>query len=212
MTVKAISYLRVSTRTQGKSGLGLEAQRAKIADFVSSQGGTLFAEYIDVASGSRDGRNALLQAIAHAKQVNGTLVIAKLDRISRSVSFIARLMESGVNFKIADMADATSFQIHIYAALAEEERRLIRERTKAALAAAKKRGVELGRNGKALAKKNRQAAVGFAEEIRDHLISLRSEGLSFSNIANELNYRGIRSFRGGRWYGSTVQKAYERVC
>ena len=209
--MKAVSYIRVSTRRQGKSGLGIEAQRARIADFINSQGGELLAEYVDVNSGAKNDRDALQLAIAHAKRENATLVIAKLDRISRNVSFIAHLMERGIDFKIAEMGNATAFQIHVYAALAEEERRMIRERTKAALTAAKRRGVKLGRYGKVLAKQNKQAADAFAQEIQDRLISLRSKGLSFGAIAKELNQQGVMSFTGGRWYGTTVQRAYERV-
>jgi DNA invertase Pin-like site-specific DNA recombinase len=210
--MKAVSYMRVSTKSQSKSGLGLEAQKERIADFIKKQGGKLIAEYLDVESGTVNHRNALKQAIAHTKKIKGTLVIAKLDRISRRVSFIAGLMESGVNFKVAEMPEATSFQLHIYAALAQEERRLISERTKAALGAAKARGVKLGKYGKTLAKKNKQAARGFSKKIKKDLISFRSEGLSYAAIADELNAKGLTSFNGGKWYGATVQRAYERIC
>lgn len=210
--MKAVAYIRVSTKRQGKSGLGLEAQRDKIAEFVKKQKAQLVAEYVDIESGTKNSRDALQKAIAHTKKVNGTLVIAKLDRISRRVSFIAGLMESGINFKIAEMSDATEFQIHIYAALAQEERRLISERTKAALAATKARGTKLGRNGKNLAKENKQKARRFANAIKGDLLSLRSDGLSFAAMASELNSKGIKSYTGGAWYGASVQKAYERVC
>lgn len=209
--MKAVGYLRVSTKNQGKSGLGIEAQREKINQFICSCAGELVAEYVDVESGSRNERDALQQAIAHTKKINGTLVIAKLDRISRRVSFIAGLMESGINFKVAEMSDATEFQLHIYAALAQEERRLISERTKAALASAKARGVKLGRNGKTLAKQNKQEAKKFAGTIKDHLLVLRGQGLSFRKMAEALNDQEIRSYNGGLWYAATVQRAYERI-
>lgn len=204
--MKAVGYLRVSTKNQGKSGLGLEAQREKINQFIHSCAGELVAEYIDVESGSRNERDALQKAIAHTKKINGTLVIAKLDRISRRVSFIAGLMESGVNFKVAEMSDATEFQLHIYAALAQEERRLISERTKSALASAKARGVKLGRNGKTLAKQNKQEAKRFAETIKDQLLALHERGLSFHKIADELNALNVKSYSGGIWYGASVQR------
>lgn len=208
----AVAYVRVSTKNQGKSGLGLDAQRTLIQRFLDDRDGTLVAEYVDVESGTRNDRDALQQAINHVRRINGTLVIAKLDRISRRVSFVAGLMESGINFKVAEMADATEFQLHIYAALAQEERRLISERTKAALSAARSRGTELGKNGKILAENNRRTAAQFAEKIKEQLLELRSCGLSFKQIAQELNDRGIRSFTGGEWYGMTVQRAYQRVC
>lgn len=208
--MKIVAYMRVSTKNQGKSGLGLEAQRGKIAEFVIAHDGELIAKYIDVESGSKNERMELQKAIAHTKRVKGTLVIAKLDRISRRVSFIANLMESGISFKVAEMGDATEFQLHIYAALAQEERRLISERTKAALVAAKARGVELGKNGKVLAKKNKRTATKFAETIKDNLLSLRSQGLSFNAIAIELNNQEIQSYAGKKWYGASAQRAYLR--
>ena len=209
--MRAIAYMRVSTKSQELSGLGLEAQKERIQRFLNDCGGTLEAEYVDVQSGAKDDREALLQAIAHVRRINGTLVIAKLDRISRRVSFIASLMETGINFKVAEMADASEFQLHLYAALAQEERRLISERTKAALKAAKERGVALGQHGKVQAKVNRQISVQFAEGIKDLLLELRSQGLSFRKIAQELNSKGIQSFQGGVWHGMSVQRAYLRI-
>jgi DNA invertase Pin-like site-specific DNA recombinase len=209
--MKAISYLRVSTRGQGVSGLGLDAQRTAIASFLSDKGAELVAEYMDVESGSRNGRKGLEDAIAYAKKTGALLVIAKLDRISRRVSFIAQLLESGVKFAIAELPNATEFQIHIYSAMAQEERRLISERTRQALEAAKRRGIELGANGKALSVKNKTSAVTFAQSIKDVLIELREAGLSFKEIATELNNRNIASFTGGIWYGMTIKRAYQRI-
>ena len=209
--MKIIAYMRVSTKSQGKSGLGLDAQKEKIKSFAEAHDGELIAEYVDVESGFKNERDELQKAIAHAKKIKATLVIAKLDRISRRVSFIANLMESGISFKVAEMSDATEFQLHIYAALAQEERRLISERTKAALKVAKAKGVVLGKNGKVLAEKNKRIATDFAETIKNHLLSLRSEGLSFRAIAMELNNQEIQSYAGGKWYGASVQRAYDRL-
>lgn len=208
--MKAVSYMRVSTKMQGKSGLGLEAQRERIRRFLDDSGGVLVAEYVDVESGAKNDREALNQAIAHVKKINGTLVIAKLDRISRRVSFIASLMESGINFKVAEMADASEFQLHIYAALAQEERRLISERTKAALTAAKKRGVRLGKNGHVLAKLNKERAREFSKGIGVVILNLRQAGFSFQKIAVELNKQGMSTYNNGHWHGTTVLRVYRR--
>jgi DNA invertase Pin-like site-specific DNA recombinase len=206
---KAVSYLRVSTDKQGKSGLGLEAQRERIGRFLNDKGAELLTEFVEVDSGSNDFRVGLKNAIAYAKKTDATLVIAKLDRVSRRVSFISALMESGVKFAVADLPNANAFQLHIYAALAQEERRLISERTKAALAAAKRRGTVLGKNGKILAKKSKAAAISFARSVKDFL-ELRNSGLSFNAIAKKLNEQGIASATGGKWHGTTVKRAFQR--
>jgi DNA invertase Pin-like site-specific DNA recombinase len=208
--MKAVSYLRVSTRKQGISGLGLEAQRERIGRFLGDKNAELLAEYVDVASGSKDARTGLRDAINYVKKTDATLVIAKLDRVSRRVSFIAGLMESGIKFAIAELPNATEFQIHLYAALSQEERRLISERTKAALAAAKRRGTLLGKNGKILAQKNKSAAVCFAHGLKETLMELRESGLTFKEIADELNSKGVAAFSGGNWHGMTVKRAYLR--
>lgn len=208
--MKAVSYLRVSTRKQSISGLGLEAQRERIGRFLGDKNAELLAEYVDVASGSKDARTGLKDAINYVKKTDATLVIAKLDRVSRRVSFIAGLMESGIKFAIAELPNATEFQIHLYAALSQEERRLISERTKAALAAAKRRGTVLGKNGKVLAQKNKTAAISFAHGLKDMLVELRDSGLTFKEIADEMNDRGIASFSGSKWHGMTVKRAYLR--
>src|SRR3954452_20134886 len=162
---KFIAYFRVSTQRQGKSGLGLAAQHRKISDFVSGAG-TLIAEYCDIQSGKDDSRLELQRAIQLAKRENAKIVIARLDRFSRRVSFIAGILEQGIGLVCAEMPHASDFQLHIFAALAQEERRLISERTKAALAEAKRRGAILGANGKQLAVKNRETADGFAASLR----------------------------------------------
>jgi DNA invertase Pin-like site-specific DNA recombinase len=207
---KAVSYLRVSTNKQGKSGLGLEAQQASITRLLGEKGLTLVAEFKDIATGSKDDRKGLEEAIAYAKKTGALLVIAKLDRVSRKMSFIATMMESGIQFAVAELPNATAFQLHIYAALAQEERRLISERTKAALQAAKQRGTVLGRNGKILAQKKKAAALGFAHSLKDILVELRDSGLTFREIAEDMNDRGIASFSGGRWHAMTVKRAYLR--
>lgn len=141
--MKFVTYLRVSTERQGQSGLGLEAQRAAVAAHVLGRG-EVVAEFVEVESGKRADRPELARALAEAKRAGAVLLIAKLDRLARNVAFIANLLESGVEVTAADMPEANRFVLHIMAAVAEQEGRAISERTKAALAAAKARGVKLG--------------------------------------------------------------------
>src|SRR5579864_5367784 len=139
-----IGYLRVSTKQQGDSGLGLEAQRAALESYVRQARGTLVTVYTEVESGKRADRPELARAIAHAKRSKATLCVAKLDRLARNVEFLARVMNSGCEFAAADMPSANRFMLHVMAAVAEHEAKAISDRTKAALAATKARGTLLG--------------------------------------------------------------------
>lgn len=199
-----VAYFRVSTEKQGKSGLGLAAQRTLIERFLSA-GGEVIAEFVEVQSGKNDERVELWKAIAHAKKQDAKILIAKLDRFSRKVSFIAGIMEQGIGLVVAEMPHATDFQLHIFAALAQEERRLISERTRNALAEAKKRGVELGKNGKALATKHRQEADERAEALRPIIMPMVEAGLSYSEMARRLNEQGIQTVNGRRFYAQQVK-------
>ncbi|OKO84874.1 recombinase family protein [Bradyrhizobium sp. AS23.2] len=205
---KFIAYFRVSTERQGKSGLGLAAQHRKISDFVT-RAGTLIAEFCDVQSGKDDSRIELQRAIQLARRENAKIVIARLDRFSRRVSFIASILDQGIGLVCAEMPNATDFQLHIFAALAQEERRLISERTKAALAEAKRRGKILGLNGQYLAAKNRKAADEFASQLRAKLDAdvLRR---SYSEIARHLNDAGITTVTGRKFYPQTVKNYLSR--
>lgn len=205
-----VAYFRVSTEKQGKSGLGLAAQRSLIERFLS-EGDELIAEYVEVQSGKNDERKELWKAINHAKRNDAKLLIAKLDRFSRKVSFIASIMEQGIGLVVAEMPNATDFQLHIFAALAQEERRLISERTRNALAEAKKRGVELGKNGKVLAKRNRKAADERAEALRPIIMPMVEQGLSLSEIARRLNGIGIFTVRGYSHYPQQVKALIRRL-
>ena len=142
--MRYVVYLRVSTQRQGASGLGLEAQRAAVAAFVAQRGGQVLAERVEVESGKRADRPQLAEALAEAKRAGAVLLIAKLDRLARNVAFIAGLLEAGVEVQACDMPEANRFLLHVMAAVAEHEAAAISARTKAALAAAKARGVKLG--------------------------------------------------------------------
>src|SRR6476620_2178900 len=198
-----VAYYRVSTERQGKSGLGLAAQHRKISDFVASAG-ILIAEFCDIQSGRDDSRVELQRALQLAKREGAKIVIARLDRFSRRVSFIASILEQGIGLVCAEMPNASDFQLHIFAALAQEERRLISERTKAALAEAKRRGRILGTNGRNLAAKNRKAADEFASQLRANLDAdlLRC---SYSEIARQLNEAGVLTATGRKFYPQTVK-------
>ena len=206
--MKFIAYFRVSTERQGRSGLGLAAQHRKISDYVSVAG-TLIAEFCDVQSGRDNSRAELQLAIQLAKRENAKIVIARLDRFSRRVSFIANILEQGIGLVCAEMPNATDFQLHIFAALAQEERRLISERTKAALAEAKRPGKILGANGRNLAAKNRMAADAFVSQLRAKLDAdlLRR---SYSEIARHLNAAGIMTATGRKFYPQTVKNCLGR--
>jgi DNA invertase Pin-like site-specific DNA recombinase len=207
-----ISYVRVSTQKQGKSGLGLEAQREYIARFAEAEGFEVEREFVEVETGkgadALDRRPQLAAALDVAKRKRCPVIVAKLDRLSRDVHFISGLMTRRVPFIVCDLgADADPFMLHIYAALAEKERRNISTRTKAALAAAKRRGVKLG--NPALAAANKQAAAERDAVLRPILATMRGEPLRA--IADALNARGIASARGGQWQPSSVHNVVRRL-
>lgn len=205
-----VAYFRVSTEKQGKSGLGLAAQRTLVERFLSDSD-QVIAEFVEVQSGKNDERVELWKAIAHAKKQDAEILIAKLDRFSRKVSFIAGIMEQGIGLVVAEMPHATDFQLHIFAALAQEERRLISERTRNALAEAKKRGVELGKNGKALATKHRQEADERAKALRPAIMPMLEEGLSLSEIARRLNAQGVQTTNGRRFHAQQIKALVRRL-
>ena len=210
--VNCTAYYRVSTDRQGQSGLGLEAQQNAVAVFIRTKGWTLVGEYTEVESGKRKDRPMLADAIAEAKRLKGKLVIAKLDRLARNVHFISGLMETGVDFVAVDMPTADRFMLHVYAAMAEEEGRRISQRTKAALAAAKARGVELGANGKVLAKAHIAAAEAYAVTLLPTITEIRNEGhRSVRAITAALNERDIPSREGGRWHLKSTWLLLDRL-
>jgi DNA invertase Pin-like site-specific DNA recombinase len=203
---KFVAYFRVSTDRQGKSGLGLEAQRKAVLDYLNGGRWQLAAEFVEVESGKRsDNRPELEKALAACKKQKAKLVIAKLDRLSRNVAFISALMNSGVEFIAADMPHANKLTIHILAAVAEHEREMISERTKAALQAAKARGKVLGNpNMPEISKRGMVAVIAnarrFAANVRPIIKEIMRAGATSHNaIAAKLNERNVRTARGGVW-------------
>jgi DNA invertase Pin-like site-specific DNA recombinase len=211
-TARFIAYYRVSTARQGRSGLGLEAQQEAVRCHLASVGGTLVQAFIEVESGKRNARPELMKALAACKRHKCKLVIAKLDRLSRNVAFIAKLMDGKIEFVACDNPVATRLTLHILAAVAEHEREAISQRTMAALQAAKARGKVLGRNGaEVLAPANRAAAMARACPLRPILADLAGAGLSLRQIAAELTARGIPTGGGGKWHPQIVSRVLERV-
>jgi DNA invertase Pin-like site-specific DNA recombinase len=217
-----VSYLRVSTAQQGRSGLGIEAQRDAIARFAQAEGYTLTAEYTEVETGkgadALDRRPQLVAALARAKRLKCSVVVAKLCRLSRDVAFISGLMAQRVPFIVAELgADADPFMLHIYAALAEKERALISERTKTALAAKKAQGALLGNRTNLPVAQARSVAVNranadsFAANVLPVIRQIEQAGATTPRaIAAALNARGIHTARGGRWHDSTVRNLRRR--
>lgn len=216
MNRQLVAYYRVSTDRQGRSGLGLDAQRAAIAAFLNGGSWELVAEFTEVESGKRKDRPQLAAAIGAAKKGKATLVIAKLDRLARNVHLISGLMESGVEFVAADMPQANRLTVHILAAVAEHEREMISQRTKAALQVAKSRGVRLGcpepSKGAVLGAAARKAnANHFAANVAPVIDQVRAAGVrSLRGIAKALTARGIHTVRGGPWYAATVKNVIAR--
>lgn len=206
-----IAYFRVSTDRQGRSGLGLDAQQKAVRDYLA--GGQIVAEFTEIESGKRNARPELARALAACRRQKAKLVIAKLDRLSRNLAFIAALMDAGTEFIAVDNPHANRLTLHILAAVAQHEREMIAERTKAALQAAKARGVRLGRNGaERLAPANRNAAVERATQLEPVLSRLRFAGLSANQIAVELTARGVPTAMGGKWHAQTVIRMMGRIA
>ncbi len=212
-----VAYYRVSTDKQGKSGLGLEAQRVAVEDFLNGGNWDLVEEYTEIESGCRKDRPELERAMAACRKHKATLVIAKLDRLARNVAFVANLMESGVEFVAVDMPQANKLTVHILAAVAEHERAMISQRTKDALAAAKARGVKLGNPNIAMARAKGQLVIKskadkHAQNILPVITAIRDAGVtSLRGIANALNQRGIQTARGGSWHAASVGRVIRRT-
>lgn len=207
-----VAYYRVSTERQGQSGLGLDAQRAAVSPYAA--GRDLLGEFVEIESGRKDNRPQLAAALALCRQKRAVLVIAKLDRLARSVAFISNLMDSGVEFVAVDMPQANRLTLHILAAVAEHEREMISQRTRAALAAAKARGIRLG-NPRSDTTRMRAAVAERVASFRTGVLptiqALQAEGRSLRGIAAELNARGIKAPRGGIWHPAGLRPYLSHV-
>ena len=226
---KHIAYFRVSTGRQGRSGLGLQAQRDTVMAYLGSVGGRLLAEFTEVESGKRDDRPELQRALMRAKVSGARLIIAKMDRLSRRAAFLLQLRDSGVRFVAADNPEADETVVGIMAVIAQRELQMIRQRTKDALAVARRRlaktGCRLGNpNGAAALRKAgkgntaalariAEQAEARAENYRDTLADIDPAGsLSLRAVATELNHREIETPSGGRWYPASVARLRGRLA
>lgn len=223
--MKAVAYYRVSTTKQGASGLGLDAQRTAVENLCRARGWEIIAPpFTEIESGKRADRPELQKALHRAKVTGATLVVAKLDRLSRNVAFLATLQDSGVKFIAADMPEANELTVHIMAAVAQAERKAISRRTKEALAAAKARGQKLGNpNGAASLRRAgkgnvdgvaaiKAGASARAENLRPVVDDMRSQGItSLEKLARALNEGGFVTARGGRWYATSVKNLLARI-
>lgn len=214
---KFVAYYRVSTKRQGESGLGLEAQRAAVRGYLNGGDWDLLAEFTEVESGKRNDRAELGRALERTRLTGATLLIAKLDRLSRDASFLLSLMDAGVEFVAVDMPHANRLTVGIMALVAEQEREAISARTKAALAAAKARGVKLGgwRGGAPRdATKARERVVEKADSFAAGLLPVisrhRGAGKSLREIAAILTEEGYRTARGGKWTAASVSNILKR--
>jgi len=223
-SLRLIAYERVSTARQGKSGLGLEAQRKAIDDFATSRGAEVLARFTEVESGRKADRPELTKALELARLTGATLVIAKLDRLSRNAAFLLTLRDSGARFLAVDMPEANDLTVGVMALVAQQEREAISRRTKEALAAAKARGVKLGnpngaaalrragKGGAALRETVHQNADEYAAALVPVVEALRAEGhTTLRALAEALNARGMMTRRGGRWHVSNARNLLGRI-
>jgi DNA invertase Pin-like site-specific DNA recombinase len=221
-----VAYYRVSTAKQGRSGLGLDAQREAVRAFLNGGHWTLLSEHTEVESGKRDDRPELTKALTACRLTGATLIIAKLDRLSRDAAFLLGLEKAGVEFIAADMPNANRLTVRLMAVIAQEEREMISARTKAALAAAKARGVRLGgrratlRDGRPnghvvdnrMGTEARQRrADAFAVSVGPMVAEMRQDGRSLRQIAAEMTLRGVKTANGGRWSADAVRAVLQRL-
>lgn len=222
--MKIVTYIRVSCEKQGRSGLGLEAQRAAIAAYAKTANAVTVAEFQEVESGRNNARPELEKALRMARVMGAKLVIAKLDRLSRNAAFLLRLQDSGVDFTACDMPDANALTVGIMAVVAQAESKMISDRTRAAMKAAKDRGQAFGnpngaaplrragKGNKASVKAIQDRADARARDLADVLEALEKDGFTTLQAqADELNRRGFETARGGRWHPNSVARLRKRL-
>lgn len=222
--LKYVTYYRVSTKKQGDSGLGLDAQKRDIQLYLDNYSGTpyeVLAEFLEVESGANSERKELNEAIALAKKEGATLLVAKLDRLSRKVSFVSALMDDKkLNLKVAQMPNADKFQLHIYAALAEQEREFISKRTKAAMREARERAAKEGRphnqgglRGSTIKanKARKEQATAFASKLKGILTPMVKDQMSLDAMATALNQSGHKTAQGRDFKPMTVSRLLSRL-
>jgi len=220
---KYIAYYRVSTVQQGKSGLGLQAQKQTVRTYLQNDMEHIIAEFTDIESGKNSSRPELMKALSMAKEENAILVVAKLDRLSRELHFITEIQKSGIEFVCADMPEANSLTLHIFGAVAQHERELISKRTKDALAQAKLKGKKLGAanpkiyealrnaNPKGANHPQVKAADRFAKEVSIHIMPLVELGIPQRKIVETLNRHKVPTARGGTWTLCQLQRVLTRI-
>lgn len=226
MDGRFVIYYRVSTDKQGKSGLGLEAQKVTVMNYLNGGSHEIVGEYTEIESGGKDNRPELTKALLDCRLKNARLIVAKLDRLSRDLGFITTLQKSDVGFTVAEMPDATELTIHIYAAMAQHERKLISQRTKDALARVKANGKKLG--NPCLQRGERipgscvpehinatriEKADSFAADMAKVIQRMgEASGMSLREIADGLNNAGYKTARGGEWRATSVKRILERTA
>jgi len=217
---KFIAYYRVSRKSQGESGLGIAAQKTAVQKYIDTQSGLLLGEYTEVETGTNKKKRVVIQeAINQSKKQGAILVIAKIDRLARNVNFVSSLMDAGVEFVACDMPSANHFTIHIFAALAEQEAKLISTRTRLALSELKKRGVKLGKpeNLTIEAREKGKEAIRINSRANDSnrqaqaiIISCREKGMKFRQIADHLNELNFKTRYGCSYHPMTVKRLFEQ--
>lgn len=219
---KYVAYYRVSTSRQGISGLGLDAQRTAVEAFLRNRAGRLVADFTEVQSGKADDRPQLQEALKLCRLTNSTLLVGKIDRLSRSVAFLSALQRSGMKFVAADMPEANELVVHILAAVAENERNAIAARTRSALAQARARGTKLGNprlrpgdrsTALVAAQANSQKAMDRASELREVIEHAQQQGCTtLTKLAEHLNGLGVTTAQGQKWYPNSVRRVLQRLC
>ena len=208
---KFISYIRVSTQAQGRSGLGMEAQVALIERQISQEGGTLIDTVLEIESGSVNERPGLARALALCRRHKAILIIARLDRLGRRLAFLAQLLDADVDVRVADQPGASKLTLQLLAVVAEAERDMIRDRTRQALAAAKARGTILGKHGRLLGAQATTAARELYSAHQDAIDAAFAGANNLRQAAAELNYRGVPTREPGAWGPSNAARLKKRL-